>query len=123
MAAMDWYRRYLESEDWQEIRDAKLAAVDYRCERCPTYGRRGPGGMALGLQVHHLTYERCPGQERLDDLKVLCIVCHEVEHGLIEDTPEAREQALRRVNVRAADAALREVADAAIIEEEAEWWL
>lgn len=123
MAAIDWYRRYLESEEWQRIRDAKLAAADYRCERCPTFGRRGPGGMVLGLQVHHLTYERCPGQERIDDLKVLCIVCHQVEHGLVEDTEETREQALRRVNVRAAEAALAEVTEAANAEDEAAGWL
>ena len=38
-------------------------------------------GVKHRLQVHHLTYERL-GNERDEDLKVLCWACHEREHGL-----------------------------------------
>lgn len=98
-----WYRDYLASPAWQKIRDAKIDAVGQRCERCPTYGKRGPNGVILGLHVHHRNYERCPGRERLDDLEVLCIVCHQVAHGLAKDTPAARENAAVAASRRMAD--------------------
>lgn len=31
------------------------------------------------LQVHHLTYDRCPGHELDDDLVLLCANCHRLK--------------------------------------------
>lgn len=112
-----WYRAYLATPAWRKIRAAKLAATGEQCERCPTYGKRGPDGVVLGLHVHHRNYERCPGNERLDDLEVLCIVCHQVEHGLSEDTPTARENAAIAASRRMADIVLAPLTAAAAEEE------
>ena len=40
-----------------------------KCERCKT-----PKGLRR-LEVHHRTYERF-GNERLEDLEVVCVLCH-----------------------------------------------
>lgn len=116
-AGQSWYRDYLASPAWQTIRDAKIADVGERCERCSTYAKRGPNGVVLGLHVHHLSYKRCPGNERLDDLEVLCSVCHQVEHGLVEDTPEAREAAAIRLSRRVAGMVMAPLVTAAIEED------
>jgi hypothetical protein len=34
------------------------------------------------LEVHHLTYDRFGGNERLEDLQTLCRDCHRTWHGL-----------------------------------------
>jgi HNH endonuclease len=65
------YREYLKTSHWQILRNKKLRLAENRCEDC---------GSAKDLQVHHLTYER-RGEEDLDDLKVLCAVCHEKVHA------------------------------------------
>ena len=64
------YKEYLQSDQWRELREAKLLDVDNTCEKC----RR-----KSCLEVHHLSYERL-GQERLSDLQVLCQNCHYDEH-------------------------------------------
>lgn len=75
-----WYAEYLDSEHWQDLRQAKLESVNHRCERCGAYAKRTPRGVLGGLDVHHLTYEN-RGHEPLEDLEVLCFHCHAVEHG------------------------------------------
>lgn len=80
----DWYVEYLDSEHWQTLRQQKLLAVDNRCEKCGAYPKRLPGGSLGGLDVHHLTYERL-WNEPLDDLEVLCVRCHALEHGQPSD--------------------------------------
>lgn len=39
---------------------------------------------------------------RIDDLQVLCVVCHEAEHGRGEDTPERREETRKQLSRRVA---------------------
>ena len=64
---------------------AALHQARYRCEQCGTYhgGRTaGPGGAPL--VIHHRN--GIPLQSRMarntpDNLKVLCAVCHQIEHG------------------------------------------
>lgn len=63
---MNRYLDYLQSPEWQERRLAKLEQAGYRCEKCSEHS---------GLSVHHKTYERL-GNERSDDLIVLCQSCH-----------------------------------------------
>ena len=60
------YKTYLKSSKWQQRRRAKLQQAKYRCERCDERDR---------LSVHHKTYKRL-GNERSDDLIVLCQSCH-----------------------------------------------
>jgi 5-methylcytosine-specific restriction endonuclease McrA len=67
------YRRYLESEAWGAKRRLALQAAGYSCASCQHHAVRG-------LHVHHLTYERF-GNERLEDLQVLCEPCHVKLHG------------------------------------------
>jgi 5-methylcytosine-specific restriction endonuclease McrA len=63
---------YIASKEWQYLRTRILQSRGGKCEVC---------GVKHRLQVHHLTYERL-GNERDEDLKVLCWACHEREHGL-----------------------------------------
>jgi hypothetical protein len=66
-----WYRNYLLSEHWRELRLVKLEEVGYKCEKC---------GRKSRLEVHHLKY--CPYKERLSDLQVLCEEHHEQTHAI-----------------------------------------
>jgi hypothetical protein len=64
------YYAYLESDQWKQRRLFMIRRAGYRCQICN--GRRK-------LQVHHRTYERV-GEERIDDLTVLCAECHKLFH-------------------------------------------
>jgi hypothetical protein len=59
----DYYR----SQEWRCKRLQKLTEAVNSCRRC---------GATDGLQVHHLTYARLY-HERMDDLEVLCVGCHD----------------------------------------------
>lgn len=74
------YRRYLNSEKWEEKRNQVLLRAKYRCERC---------GIEGDLDVHHKTYERL-GDEDLGDLKAVCRNCHEIEDKLRKDERDKR---------------------------------
>jgi hypothetical protein len=60
------YAEYLQTEHWQQVRQAALTRAEYRCQVCNS---------PYHLQVHHRTYER-RGEERDTDLTVLCDTCH-----------------------------------------------
>jgi len=66
------YADYLQSTEWRVRRADALEAAGFRCQRC---------GHMYGLDVHHVTYERL-GNERPEDLVVLCRVCHAELHGM-----------------------------------------
>lgn len=67
------YDEYNKSLHWGRLRLRKLKmAKERRCEGCK---RRH-----IGMQVHHLTYENI-GNEKMEDLKVLCPNCHAKAHG------------------------------------------
>ena len=62
------YRKYIQSPEWKEKRQAKLDACSGKCE-CE-------GGCTReATQVHHLHYDSL-GNESLDDLQALCPKCH-----------------------------------------------
>lgn len=69
----DWlssYRAHLKSAKWKKLRKAKLDEAHGQCQKCGAgQGRR---------EVHHKSYERL-GDERLEDLIVLCPDCHAFE--------------------------------------------
>lgn len=96
-----YYENYLKSPHWQELRKAKIKEQNFQCERCGEFGRRTPWQTIIGLQVHHLTYERL-WQEELSDLEVVCRPCHEDEHGLAVVDDNYREQARRAISRRIA---------------------
>lgn len=94
---MSWYDDYLETDHWKEIRAQKVVAANGLCERCGE-GAKRRGDRWIGLHVHHLNYDRV-GCEFLDDLEALCIHCHQVAHGLAEDTEANRIKVRTRLAV------------------------
>lgn len=66
------YRAYLRSAVWAEKRAAVLFRDGGQCRRC---------GSRWQLEVHHLSYARFGGRERLADLITLCEGCHAALHA------------------------------------------
>lgn len=64
------YDDYLASEAWRNRRQIMLERFSHKCQLC---------GGSDRLQVHHRTYDRI-GNERPEDLTVLCGACHTVFH-------------------------------------------
>jgi hypothetical protein len=64
------YREYLQTCEWHEKRAAARARAGERCQVCNSDGP---------LDVHHRTYEP-RGDEREEDLIVLCRSCHDLFH-------------------------------------------
>jgi len=64
------YSSYINSEAWKEKRKERLRFAGRRCELC---------NRSSDLDVHHRTYERL-GDEKLNDLIVLCSTCHRQFH-------------------------------------------
>lgn len=63
------YSLYLRTEHWKRTRTLALDRYGSACVLCN----------ATPVNVHHRTYERL-GNERLDDLIVLCEPCHRRHH-------------------------------------------
>lgn len=70
MAFSDFYKEYLNSEEWEAKRQDVFRYKGRRCLIC---------GKAKKVQVHHLTYERF-GHEDIDDLAPVCERCHKLIH-------------------------------------------
>jgi hypothetical protein len=93
------FEKYLQTQHWQEVRQAELERAGYRCRLCNERGHdpREPiqrsitGGlvftMRAELNVHHRTYER-RGCELPDDVITLCRECHERHHGINPSAPD-----------------------------------
>ncbi len=64
------YNEYLRSPEWKAKREERLKICNNICEYC---------GKAPAAHVHHLTYERIYN-ETMDDLRGICLDCHEREH-------------------------------------------
>lgn len=64
------YKAYLKSPHWQAIRKRLYRAYEYKCAMC---------GSPKNLNVHHITYENL-GEEKDEDLTVLCQKCHSELH-------------------------------------------
>lgn len=64
------YKAYLNSPRWQAIRKRLYREYEYKCAMC---------GSPKNLQVHHITYENI-GEEKDEDLTVLCKECHQGLH-------------------------------------------
>ena|SRR5215471_5608984 len=72
------YQEYLESDRWKEKRRDVFASQGRFCAKC--------GETQEQLHIHHLTYERF-GNERIEDLQVLCKSCH-LKHHKIQRQPQ-----------------------------------
>ena len=64
------YLVYLDSNEWSEIKDKAMIRDNNSCQEC---------GSTNSLECHHLTYENIYN-EKLDDLQILCKVCHKNVH-------------------------------------------
>ena len=65
------YKEYLQTPEWNEVRTDALKRASYRCQVC--------NANKTTLDVHHRTYER-RGEERANDIIVLCRDCHGTFH-------------------------------------------
>lgn len=65
------HRAYLDGPVWAKKKEQRLLLAQYKCDDC---------GASDGLEVHHKTYERYPGQELMEDLAVVCPGCHAKRH-------------------------------------------
>ena len=68
------YRAYIKSPAWKRKAGAATKRAGYRCQVC----NRGKQDGAR-LDAHHRTYERL-GNERREDITVLCDDCHRTFH-------------------------------------------
>lgn len=67
-----FYKDYLASDYFQNLRKKRLAKDGYKCVKC---------GTAMNLQVHHINYEHMGRpDEEIDDLITVCKKCHEEIH-------------------------------------------
>ena len=66
------YIEYIKSEKWREFKNGIIKKRGAKCEKC--------GKTDIMLHAHHLTYERFMN-ELESDIMILCVSCHEMEHG------------------------------------------
>jgi len=94
-----FYSSYISSARWKNIRKLMIKHSSNRCTRCNT--------IRPNLELHHKTYERL-GSERISDLEVLCVQCHEIadmERAIAgeERSREALYDAIQRGREKAMD--------------------
>ena len=65
------YREYLKTEHWKNFREHVLEIRGRKCEDC--------GAENVTFHVHHECYDWL-GEERLEDVRVLCRNCHKLRH-------------------------------------------
>lgn len=69
------YAEYLKTPIWELTRQAALRRAKGKCSVCHS---------EIDLHVHHLNYDNV-GDEKPEDLIVLCECCHTLEHNRPED--------------------------------------
>jgi 5-methylcytosine-specific restriction endonuclease McrA len=70
------FAEYRMQPEWQVRRGQALTRARYRCQMCSSHD--------APLDVHHNSYQKY-GDERPEDLVVLCRSCHQKVHGIVED--------------------------------------
>jgi 5-methylcytosine-specific restriction endonuclease McrA len=70
------FAEYRKQREWQVRRVQALTRARYRCQMCSSHDAT--------LDVHHNNYQNY-GDERPEDLVVLCRLCHQKFHGVLED--------------------------------------
>lgn len=77
------YQTYLQSEKWQNIRQAVLKRDNFRCRLC---------GSNYNLQVHHINGRyRFKEETALHSLITLCDRCHETIHKYYNQCDELKK--------------------------------
>ena len=61
---------YDRSTEWKTRRALRIEGAGNKCEKC---------GNSKGLDAHHLNYDNF-GNEKYEDLKILCKLCHTEFH-------------------------------------------
>lgn len=77
------YAEYLSTSYWLLFAREARARAGYHCQLCDRDD--------LPLEVHHRRYDRL-GDERPDDVIVLCEDCHRRHHGTLRRTRRHAEQ-------------------------------
>jgi hypothetical protein len=79
------YPEYLKTPHWRRVRSAMLLAHGARCQSdiCQNNDSYWVGGESR-IHVHHATYKN-RGNERFEDLRLLCDQCHKKWHDTKED--------------------------------------
>jgi 5-methylcytosine-specific restriction endonuclease McrA len=75
------YSDYLTTSHWKSVRSAMILAHDARCQGQQCCGSDTYWQDEASLQVHHMTYQN-RGNERFEDLRLLCTECHHRVHTL-----------------------------------------
>lgn len=80
------YNQHLGSKQWWRTKKlVRRASVSENgrstCARCSITEYENRYLHGEGLHGHHRTYERF-GEERIEDIELLCSKCHALEHGL-----------------------------------------
>jgi 5-methylcytosine-specific restriction endonuclease McrA len=65
-------RLKLSADEYQLLHRRVLERDGWRCQNC---------GSSRDLQVHHLMKRSRLGDDALDNLITLCIVCHQMQHS------------------------------------------
>jgi len=68
------YHEYIQSPIWKKTRTRAIRAAGYTCQKC--------GTKSYELYVHHINHEAVLGDEKLDDLLVLCPTCHKKRYDM-----------------------------------------
>ena len=66
------YSQYLNSNHWKKVRKEALRRSNFKCQLCSV--------SKVVLHVHHNNYD-CIGQEKEEDVIVLCAKCHNRVHN------------------------------------------
>lgn len=74
MTRADDYRRYINSQEWRDLRSSVLVRADGSCEMCG----------APAANVHHLRYPKRFDQDHPDSLLAVCRDCHDKLHGVVK---------------------------------------
>lgn len=69
------YKEYLQTNHWKNVKRKALIRAGNKCQLCSS---------KLNLNVHHNTYEN-RGEEKDEDLVVLCENCHSKFHDVLND--------------------------------------
>jgi len=85
------HREYLKSSVWKKIRLAALKHYGAICSKCGEFGS----------DVHHKTYQRWGGNEKMEDLEILCRDCHVVLHKVERASRPSKKKRRKSIHVTA----------------------
>lgn len=105
------YIAYMNSPEWKSVRQKAFVAHGRKCQCC---------GATKNLEVHHRHYDTL-GHERVEDLEVLCVACHDEAHEERED--ERREKAINTYATKKYGEDWADWKDYEVVAEEFDEWI